>query len=336
MEGSSSHKRSMNKDLAYYCKKFKELNVNRNQQRGIAPHKPILLLSVLELFEQRKITQNKIYLTAQLISTFLKYWSHLGSDLHQPSINLPFYHLKGDKFWHLQSKIGLDSVAQSLKSPSLKALQEIISYAYLDSELFILIQDSKSRSELTNTLVSIWFLDKKQEINQLFNIDAFKDFQDRLKDTGGKVYSVEELDQDEKVIVRDAAFRKVVVSVYNYQCAFCRLRIVNSQGQNIVDGSHIKPFSEFRDDRINNGLSLCKNHHWAFDRGWFGINEDYRIKVTTDLEEITPNNRAIKDFEDQEILFPNQTQYKPRLEAFQWHFENVFQKSNSSESLLFY
>ncbi|MBD2156149.1 HNH endonuclease [Leptolyngbya sp. FACHB-16] len=48
---------------------------------------------------------------------------------------------------------------------------------------------------------------------------------------------------------------------------FCRLKIISSDSQNIVDGGHIKPFSQFRDDRFQNGLALCKNHHWACDRG---------------------------------------------------------------------
>jgi putative restriction endonuclease len=30
---------------------------------------------------------------------------------------------------------------------------------------------------------------------------------------------------------------------------------------------------------IANGLALCKNHHWAFDHGWFGVDEDYRIVI---------------------------------------------------------
>lgn len=316
----------MPKDLNYYCKKFSNLNVNKNKDRGVAPHKPILLLSVLELIDTGKISQNKIYLTAELISTFQKYWSYLGSDLHRPSINLPFYHLKGDKFWHHQSKFGLESVAKSLKSPSLKALQEIIDYAFFDSELFLLLQDPINRNQLVNVLVEAWFSDKKAEINKLFKIDAFQDFQDRLKEAGGKVYTVEELDEEETVVVRDAAFRKIVTSIYNHQCCFCGLRIVDHKAQNIVDGSHIKPFSEFRDDRFDNGLSLCKNHHWAFDRGWFGIDEKYRIIVSKNLDEITPNNRSMKDFEGEKISLPHQSIYNPRIDALEWHFEKVFQK----------
>jgi putative restriction endonuclease len=213
-------------------------------------------------------------------------------------------------------------------------LQSLILYAFLDDELFLLLQDSVSRSVLINTLVETWFSHKKEQVNKLFRIDAFQEFQNKLKESGGKVYSIEDLKNEDQVIVRDAAFRKVVISVYNYRCSFCGLKIINSLGQNIVDGSHIKPFSEFRDDRIDNGLSLCKNHHWAFDRGWFGIDENYRISVSKDLHEITPNNRAMIDFEGEQIILPNQELYYPRLDALQWHFENIFRQENP-ETLLF-
>ena len=50
----------MKKNLDYYCNKFSNLNVNRHKVRGVAPHKPILLLSILDLIEQKKIKVNEI------------------------------------------------------------------------------------------------------------------------------------------------------------------------------------------------------------------------------------------------------------------------------------
>ena len=65
----------------------------------------------------------------------------------------------------------------------------------------MLLQDPINRNQIVNVLIETWFSDKKSEINTLFRIDAFKDFQDHLKEVGGKIYSVEELEEDEKVIV---------------------------------------------------------------------------------------------------------------------------------------
>jgi len=57
--------------FAYYSKKFQRIRVDRAY--GIARHKPILLLSVIELIKKGIIDQDKIYLSAELIGTFHKY-----------------------------------------------------------------------------------------------------------------------------------------------------------------------------------------------------------------------------------------------------------------------
>ena len=155
-------------------------------------------------------------------------------------------------------------------------------------------------------------------------IDAFQDLQNQLRKEGGAVYKPEDLEDEAALVVRDAAFRRTVVSVYECRCAFCQLQVTSSVGQNIVDGAHIKPFSKFYDDRINNGLSLCKNHHWAFDQGWFSIDDHYRIIISNELREESPNARPMKEFQSELILVPAQKSHVPRVEALRWHRENVF------------
>jgi HNH endonuclease len=122
-----------------------------------------------------------------------------------------------------------------------------------------------------------------------------------VRSLGGKIYQPQELEDEQTVILRDAAFRKIVVSTYNHTCAFCGLQILDTEGRNIVDGSHIKPFSQFYDDRIDNGLSLCKNHRWAFDRYWFSINDDYTIMVSENLREESPNAKPMRQFRGERL-----------------------------------
>ncbi|MFM6309511.1 MAG: HNH endonuclease, partial [Dolichospermum sp.] len=93
----------------------------------------------------------------------------------------------------------------------------------------------------------------------------------------------------------------------------------------IVDGAHIKPFSTFYDSRIHNGIALCKNHHWAFDRGWFAVDEKYKIIVSKDLEEISPHARTITEFHGEILILPKVEKYFPDIEALQWHRYNIFQ-----------
>ncbi|HEY9878898.1 MAG TPA: HNH endonuclease, partial [Leptolyngbyaceae cyanobacterium] len=262
----------MLKDLQYYARKFAKLNVNRHRDRGNAPHKPILLISIIELIEQNKIRRNQVPLSPELISTFLKYWRSLVRTDHRSDISLPFVHLTGDKFWHLFFKPNSDVVtATNLGRKGVSAVRNAVQYASFDQELFSILQDHAQRTLLLRVLIDTYFSGQSSEIEQLSLIDEFEEVKRKLLREGGATYQVEELEDEENVIVRNGAFRKIVVSLYEQRCAFCKLRIISSDGQNIVDAAHIKPFSEFRDDRFVNGLSLCKNHHWAFDHGWFGI-----------------------------------------------------------------
>lgn len=311
----------MAKDLRYYASKFTKLRVDK--ARGTAaPHKPILLLTVIELISQGKIARNQIFLSPELIATFLKYWTNLGSSIHQSNIALPFYHLTGDGFWKLAPNPGFEATVTSrVKIRTLKALEDAVSYAYVDDELFQLLQDPQTRTKLTTVLIQAWFRDKEQNVSQLYSVDEFESIQLKLFEKGGAVYSVQELKDEDKAFVRTAAFRRIVVSLYGQRCAFCHLKIISSDSQNIVDGAHIKPFSQFRDDRFQNGLALCKNHHWAFDRGWFSISDDYRIVMEGDrfIEEAPHNSRSMLDFAGESIYLPSEERFYPSLKALEWH-----------------
>ncbi len=306
-------------DLAYYCKCFVNLNVNNNKSRGKSPHKPILLLSVLELIAQGSIVNNRILVSDELIEIFNRYWkSFIGFDSgHQSGIHYPFIHLRRDGFWHLKAERLPDGIR--IKTPN--KLRELVDYAYLDDELFVLLQDPLTRQVLIDTLVATWLADSQTELSDLFDINRTFDRMEQLE--------LDNLDADVKIVwrksvVRNSLFRKSVVYAYNYRCAFCQLRITRNPTQNIVDGAHIKPFAEFGDSKIDNGLSLCKNHHWAFDLGWFTIDNNYKILVARDLDDDSPHTRSMKDFHHESISLPSKKQYFPRLESLEWHRQNKF------------
>lgn len=158
-KGSIPNRFMTRNDLIFYCREFQELNVNKHYDRGEAPHKPILLLSIAEMFDRGLISQNRIYPTRELLDIFLKYWRDLASEKHTSSIFLPFYHLTGDGFWYLKMKEGYEHS----KPTSWKKLREIVVYAYLDNDLFLLFQDKSSRNTLIQVLLDKWFAGKKKK-----------------------------------------------------------------------------------------------------------------------------------------------------------------------------
>ncbi len=324
----------MIKNINYYCQKFsnakkkKGLNVG-NSNGKTALNQPVLLLSIIELIERGKITRNRIYLTPELIATFLKLWSDLEIE-QNPDIGLPFYHLKGNGFWHFKANLGFEFLENSksqVKVRTIKTLNEAVNYAYFDSELFTLLSEPTFRNQLTLTLIDSWFSDKLEQIRRSLSVDALEDLENKLIDSGGKVYKRQEIDtkDEQTIIVRDGAFRKAVTSIYGYRCAFCELQVFNNQ-ENIVDGAHIKPFSQFYDDRIINGLSLCKNHHWAFDRFWFTINDDYTIELADSLHEDSPHSTPMSQFQGKRLWLPHNERYHPSADSIAWHRQSFFDK----------
>ncbi len=154
--------------LVYYAKKFERLRVDR--AHGVAPHKPILLLSVIDLITREIISINEIYLSPELIDTFHKYWGFLGSDQHNPDISRPFFHMRSGKFWHLWANPGFEKLISSkVKLKTFAEVKQAIKYAYLDEDLFEFLQDPLSRSSLITVLVARWFPGRFEEIQQIID-----------------------------------------------------------------------------------------------------------------------------------------------------------------------
>ena len=79
--------------------------------------------------------------------------------------------------------------------------------------------------------------------------------------------------------LHQSAFRELVVSAYDKRCAICRLN-----HPELLDGAHIIADG---DDRgipvVQNGLSLCKIHHAAYDQNILGVDADYTVHVREDI-----------------------------------------------------
>lgn len=321
-EGMSKGEYLGNKNLAYYCDCFSKLKL----YKGEALNKPILLLSVIDLIAQGLIENKYITISDDLIDTFKRYWNVLGANSFKGSdFALPFFHLKNEdcKFWRLE----YSSEYEGGRPQSIPKLRHDVAQASLDDELLNFIKDPTSRQELIDTLVAAWLSSKEKGIEDILQVN--QNFQDSTLAKLNSIDQSELLEEKQntylsKSIVRNAFFRKAIVHIYDYRCAFCRLRVTRTLNQNIVDGAHIKPFSQFYDSRVDNGISLCKNHHWAFDHGWFCIDDRYKILVANDLREESPHAKPMKDFHEEILLLPNDTEYFPSIKALNWHRKNVF------------
>ncbi len=141
------------RDLAYYQYCFLNLRVNKVANK-LSPHKPLLLLSVIDLVETGTITSTRVTLSKELIETFatnaLLYASHL--DHFHPNIGMPFFYMRSEPFWKLVPKEeGVIPIANTLQS-----LHRYYKYAEIDRELFDLLLNDDNRQQLRNILIGIY------------------------------------------------------------------------------------------------------------------------------------------------------------------------------------
>ncbi len=146
-----------NNHLSYYQSCFCSLNVNKQKGR-LAPHKALLLLSVIDLVERGIIRDNRIELTETLERTFKANVKKFvgNSTLFRPNLGTPFYHMKGEPFWKLVPQGGDITPC----STSLKTLRTTYRYAVIDRELFNLLQNEDVRANLRVILISTYLIDQ--------------------------------------------------------------------------------------------------------------------------------------------------------------------------------
>ena len=138
--------------LLDYEKRFSALRMNQVAGRP-SPHKVALLLAVIDGIESGWINRNRIYFDAALKGAFTRQFDLLASHRDQNSPHLPFFHLRGDGFWHhkvLPGKQLRYSQTKTVSSPG--ALRDLLDYAYLDDELFELMGNRIARELLKTSL----------------------------------------------------------------------------------------------------------------------------------------------------------------------------------------
>jgi len=106
------------------------------------------------------------------------------------------------------------------------------------------------------------------------------------------------------------SFRDRVLRAYREQCSICHLR-----HSDLLDAAHITPDADQQGEPVvSNGLSLCKMHHAAYDRNYFGIKPDYQIVVDPAImqEEDGPMLKAgLQEIDKAKLILPRSVSQRP-------------------------
>lgn len=132
-----------------------------------------------------------------------------------------------------------------------------------------------------------------------------------------------------KVRLHQRSFRESVLDAYRSECAFCRLR-----HRELLDAAHIISDGEPQcTDAIDNGLSLCKLHHSAFDSFMLGVSPDFIIHVRQDVltEEDGPVLQyALKELDKTRLVLPASASLWPSKDALDWRFQRFTQGAEAT------
>ncbi|MEI6827786.1 MAG: HNH endonuclease [Desulfuromonadales bacterium] len=260
-----------------------------------APHKPILLLAVIDLVARGVITSPFIAVTGDLVELnelFSLYWRRIIPLGQTSSIAFPFSRLHNEPFWELIPQSDKSITPATINNiTSASQLRALALGARLDESLFHFMQQPESRNALREVLLRSCFSDQARamlEEQAGINAEAFS-YSIELEQKAHLPLVQETMDADVyKAAVRDQGFRRVVVSTYDHRCALCGVRIITAEGHTVVDAAHIIPWSRSRNDDLRNGMALCKICHWAFDEGMMGVSENYNV-ITSRQIAANPN-----------------------------------------------
>ncbi|WP_107040235.1 HNH endonuclease [Brumimicrobium mesophilum] len=318
--------------LAKYLFQLKKLRRDKNKVRGAAPHKPVLLLAIIEGVEKGDIISNRIVISPELVLSFKSIWSKIVFTNHSPNFSLPFFHMKSEPFWRLISLNGATiPVTSSNSIKSLRSLKDALAFAEMDKALFSFLLNPISREVIKTELLDFYFPDTKDRLiisdgdfasqlqDQVLNNDRFT-YAERIAELRSKM---QVSDFEEEVYVRSGIFKREIPKIYNYTCAISGLRIESTINAQLVDACHITPFSISQDDTVGNGFSLTPTLHRAFDRGLITINEDYLVQISPEMTEVD-SAYSLKQFEGKQILLPENPLYYPLQENFERHRRECF------------
>lgn len=316
-----------------YINYFRKLNRGYNKGLGSAPHKPVLLLSMIQLIQNGTITSNRIFISSEIILAFKQNWRQLVDTNHTSNFSLPFFHLRSEPFWHLITKPGMKITTTGSKSiKSFKSLKESIAFAEIDRKLFLLLQEPIKRIVLEQVLLVTYFPNTKGNyLSPTMNLEENNIEREILNEPKdiyqGKIKKLREIlseDQyQEEIFIRGGLFKKTILKIFNHTCCISGMKIEFNSNVQMIDACHIHPFSISYDDTITNGLALSPNLHRAFDKGLLTINSNYIVRISPTVKD-NNSTYSISQFEGQQINLPEKEKWFPSTASLEWHSEEVF------------
>lgn len=115
-----------------------------------------------------------------------------------------------------------------------------------------------------------------------------------------------------------ATFRDFVMVGYDNLCAITGT-VIRYESYMNLEAAHIRPKSHGGTFLPNNGIALCRDLHWAFDKGFFTLNENYEVQVHPKV-----TSEYLRSFDGKKIRIPSNPFFVPDIESIRYHRNSVY------------
>ncbi len=160
------------------------------------------------------------------MAQFKDYWHQLVDiPIFSSNFSLPFYHLKSDGFWFLNTFDGKEILLTSSYSiKSFGQLKDVADFASFDEMLYQLLITADIRELLRNTLLDVYFNNARISENN----KIIADISNQILHVSAAIYKTRATYFDEEeVFVRSGVFKKEIPGIYNHTCCISGMRIIN-------------------------------------------------------------------------------------------------------------
>ena len=166
-----------------------EINSMTKSPISYKPHKYILLLAVIKLFQSNSLRKRELYYNKELLESFSEYFNKYSSENDRNRPYAPFFHLRSQTFWQLRPQQGKEKDLKEVDTVGGPGrLNELVECAIISEELYQLLTNEISRTKLSDHIMNILLLNKSATtvplainnpfvsyINSLHCIDANSD-----------------------------------------------------------------------------------------------------------------------------------------------------------------
>lgn len=213
-----------------YVEAFKNLKTNNKYGRK-SPHKAVLMLTVIELYEKNILTENEICYDDSLKSTFQNVWNKVlpNEPIFHPDAYLPFWYLQSDSFWHIVPKRGKEDILSLMRDsnikPSESKLNDSVRCAELDDDLYFLMTIPSGRSSLKRALLDTYTTLSEKQIEKMsesmdntidYSASALSDYEKILKQRKDEV-TLKSSEADNELVHQFQSLNEDVQIVLNLQ-----------------------------------------------------------------------------------------------------------------------